>query len=150
MMQTLFRGQAARRNAERLRKLKAEREKKAALKIQCHGRRRLATRRVAKIRRERHGAAATTIQSWYRMLEYRRWWLAKKKVWHLDMVRDDLLACEPQFVQHHRDVSRPGSAKAALIGKMADVDALAADLEHAIAAPAAEPYPKAAARDTYA
>ena len=30
------------------------------------------------------------------------------------------------------------SAKAALIGKMADVDALAADLEHAIAAPAAE------------
>ena len=24
-------------------------------------------------------------------------------------VRDDLLACEPQFVQHHRDVSRPGS-----------------------------------------
>lgn len=150
MMQTLFRGQAARRNAERLRRLKKEREEKAARTIQGLYIIWSAKCRVSKLRRERHAKAATTIQSWYRMLEYRKWFLAKKKVWHLDMVRDDLLACEPQFVQHHRDVSRPGSAKAALIGKMADVDALAADLEHAIAAPAAEAYPTAAARDTYA
>jgi hypothetical protein len=108
VMQTLFRGQAARRNAERLRLLRVEKERQSAMKIQGMCKIWDARRTVAGVRRVKHNAAATVIQSWYRMLEYRKWFLMKKKVWHLDMVREDLLEQEPAFLQHHREDRQDG------------------------------------------